>query len=56
LQAAQYDVDRQQPAERLQEDGVITDREIAPFDERETQIAREVGVFEVGRTRRTGRQ
>ena len=48
VEAAEDDVDRLQAFERLDEDAAIADRQVAAFDEREAEIAREVGVLEVG--------
>ena len=50
------DVDRLQAFERLDEDAAVAHRQVAAFDQREAQIAREVRMLEVRFVVRPGRQ
>ena len=52
--AAEEDVDRHEPAECLQAGTVLANGEIAPLDQRQPQVAGEVGILEPGRARRPG--
>ena len=49
-------VDRLQAAERLQEHAAVAHRQVAALDQREAEVAREVGVLEVGLVVRPGRE
>ncbi len=48
VHAAEHDVDRLQALDRLQEDGLVADGQVAAFDEHEAEIAGQIGVLEVG--------
>ena len=52
--AAEENVDRHEPAECLQAGTVLANGEIAPLDQRQPQVAGEVGILEPGRARRPG--
>ena len=48
IQAAQDDMDRLQPAQRLQEDVPVAHRQVAALDQRDAEMAGEIGVLEIG--------
>ena len=48
VESPEDDVDRLQAFERLDEDAAIANRQVAAFDQRESEIASEVRVLEVG--------
>ena len=48
VHAAEHDVDRLQALDRLQEDGLVADGQVAALDEHEAEIAGQIGVLEVG--------
>src|SRR4030095_4343799 len=50
------DVNRLQTVEGLDEDATIANRQVSSFDQREPEVPRQVGVFEVGLVQRPGRQ
>ena len=54
--AAHDQVHRQQAAERLEVDAIVADRQVAAFDQRVAEVARQEGVLEVGLVVRAGRQ
>ena len=54
--ATQDHVDGQQAVERFQEDAFVAHGEVGALDERHAEVAREVGVLEVGLVVGTGRQ
>ena len=56
VEPAEDDVDRLQAVERLEEHAAVAHGQVAALDEREAEIAREVGVLEVGLVVRAGRQ
>ena len=56
VESPEDDVDRLQAVERLDEDAPIPHRQIASLDQREPEIARQVGVLEVGLVQRTRRE
>ena len=56
VQALQDAVHGLRPLRCLQVDAVVAHREVAAFDQREAEIARQVGVLEVGLVVRAGRE
>ena len=56
VQTAENRVDGTQPGHGLQEHAVVADGEIAPFDERESELPGEIGMLEIGLVVRPGRQ
>ena len=56
VHAAQDDIDRQEAAEGLQVDARAADGQVVAFNERIAQVAGEVGILEVARTSRSGRE
>src|SRR4030095_15941513 len=50
------DVNRLHTVEGLDEDATIANRQVSSFDQREPEVTRQVGVFEVGLVQRPGRQ
>ena len=48
IQAAQDDMDGLQPAQRLQEDVPVAHRQVAALDQRDAEVAGQIGVLEIG--------